>query len=181
MKHAYLIIVAVSLLVLGSLSFLEKKLDILQPPRATYAAMSHAQDFTNAVEGTFSMNINIGYDVLQQYFGMVPDYLIIFNSKAIEGLRIVYDLKGRFIEGGLPPIKTATFDLFDKQNHRLIYTFKEGLGQKFVFDGRDIGVGPFNPLLANKITGNVVLNIPLTARLPAEISIEDAADDEMFK
>ena len=126
MKHGQIIIVVFSLLVLGSLVFLETRLNVLQPPKQeTFVAMNHPNDFQNEDEGTFSMNINIGYDTLEHHFGFIPDNLIIFNSKKIQGLRLLYNLEDKIMTGGLPSLKSSAFELFDKQNHNIIYTFKK--------------------------------------------------------
>jgi hypothetical protein len=80
--------------------------------------------------------------------------------------------------GGLPSLKSSAFELFDKQNHNIIYTFKKNIGQKFIVDGTDIGVGPYDPTkISNLITGNVILDIsnPPTADIPANVEILDLA------
>ncbi len=170
MKHAKLVIIIVSIIVLASVSFIGHKFK--QTP-VTYAALSNPQDFENDKEGTFMMNFQVNFDSLQQHFGMVPDYIIIFNSKLIKGLKFVYSLNEKSIEGGLPPIKTEPFELFDNQPHKLVYTFKQGIGQKFIVDGRDIGFGSFDISYSNIITANVALtpSLPVYGSLPADIEV----------
>tara|TARA_Y100000310_G_C20700057_1_gene828925 strand:+ start:4165 stop:4707 length:543 start_codon:yes stop_codon:yes gene_type:complete len=176
MKHGYILIVTISIVVLASLFVLEQKWDVLKHPKEqTYAAMVHQHDFENDVEGTFQMNINIGTDSLEQNFGFIPDNLILFNSKTIKGLRLVYRLNEQIIEAGLPPFKTLQFELFDKNTHNIIYTFKQGIGQKIMVDGKDMGFEKFVLPIKNQITGNVIYEPSTTSRavLPAEITVTD--------
>ena len=160
MKYKKAIWIGSILIILLATFIVEKTFNLEEPQQQTFVALSAPGDFQNDVEGTFEMNIKGTKDDLLNHFGFLPDYVIIKHSQSIEGLKIIYSLNHKFIEGGLPKIKSSPVELFDNQPHKFYYTFKKDVGQRFIFDGQEIAISSYDPAIGkNMITGNVI-NIP---------------------
>ena len=178
MKHGALIIIGVAFLLLSGVWYVEQRFEMFKPPSEfTYGALYQPSDFENKREGTVVMNFQGSMEEVEHHFGLIPDYIVLINSRQIAGLKIIYNMGAKALEGGIPPMQTSSLDLFDGNPHKLLYTFHVDRGQAFMVDDVKVAEGPYNPSIPkNLITANVVLEHkePITVDWGNEVIITDS-------
>ena len=175
-------VIAVAFLLMGGVWYVENTFDMFKAPSEfTYGALQQFNDFENDREGTVVINFQGSMEQLDRHFGLIPDYLVLITSQQIAGLKIIYNLNAQALEGGIPPLQSSSFNLFDEQNHQLTYTFHVDKGQMMFVDGQKVAEGPYNPSFPkNFITANVVLDVmePKTVVWGNEVIITDTYTEE---
>jgi hypothetical protein len=110
-------------------------------------------DFTTDNQGTitFQTNLNIAAMLVD---GKNPEYIVFFESKNIEGLKIRYNVKDKTFEAGLPVMKSSPITFGNGEVHTMRYTYVKDLRQELVFDNNLIAAGYYDGISKmNKLTG----------------------------
>jgi len=122
------------------------------------ATMDQHGDFPNPNEGTLVIDFSFDVEKIVNNFNAVPRYIVMLNSKTVEGLGLRYDLMGSSLEGGLPVMIAENIFLLDKQKHQVGYVFKKGGDQVLFFDGNEVARSVFGEGMS-AITGNVIMEL----------------------
>ena len=109
-------------------------------------------DFDNNNEGTimFWTDMNLPKEILRR------DYLLLFASDRINGLKIIYDFSDWRLKAGIPLINSEKEVYFDGSRHHIAYTFKKKSEQVLYFDGNIVASGLYDDEMDSPLTGLAV-------------------------
>lgn len=112
-------------------------------------------DLPNPEEGTLRIDfraVESDVDVAE----MPPTKVLLFRSKAIEGLNVYYLYEEKKVSAGIPLMLSPEINLLDGSHHTIIYTFKKGYKQMLLVDGQVMAEGEFSPAIKHAPTGFLV-------------------------
>lgn len=115
-------------------------------------------DLPNPEEGTLRIDfraVESDVDVAE----MPPTKVLLFRSKAIEGLNVYYLYEEKRVSAGIPLMLSPEINLLDGSHHTIIYTFKKGYKQMLLVDGNIMAEGDYSPAVKRAPTGFLV-NVP---------------------
>lgn len=105
-------------------------------------SLAQGFDVDNADTGTLTITMAMPLERVKKE-GKV-DKILIFESKYIDGLQLVYDVTGQFLEGGVPQLQSTKVMLFDGNKHTLAYSYDRARdGQAIFVDGEPIAMGRY--------------------------------------
>ncbi len=131
------------------------------------------QSLPNVQEGTISLWTKPPVQIFDE-FSDEKEYLVFFSAMNMPGLRIVYNLKEKRFESGSPLLRSPPIDIFDGQNHQLVYTFRKGGQQMILLDGVKVDESEFRPIEITKVTGFAIAPmIPETSISGVELAMYD--------
>ncbi len=110
------------------------------------------QPMPNENEGTIVLWTKPPIEIFEQ-FDDARDYIIFYSATNVPGLRIVYNIQTKRFEAGTPQLKSPEIDIFDGNNHQLVYTFNKEQGQAIYLDGVKVDESTFKPLKISQVTG----------------------------
>ncbi|MBU2561206.1 MAG: hypothetical protein KKD17_02830 [Nanoarchaeota archaeon] len=113
------------------------------------------QPLPNEDEGTIVLWTKPPIEIFDQ-FSDTRDYIIFYSSTNVPGLRIVYNMKSRRFEAGTPLMESPEIDIFDSQDHQVVYTFKKDMEQALYLDGAKVASSMFKPMKISQVTGFAV-------------------------
>jgi hypothetical protein len=116
-----------------------------RPKPLLFKGYNSSADFPNTDCATINYVGNFSPDFLGINLSNPPQYMVIFESNVLEGLRIVYDIDSKTLQAGLPEMQSSKINLFDDSKmHKVSYTFCKASGiQKIYFDCKELVSGPF--------------------------------------
>lgn len=152
MKKRILLFTLVPLLLLLFLAFYKSgNLQSYSIAEPTVVSLAQGFDVDNADTGTLTITMAMPLERVKKE-GKV-DKILIFESKYIDGLQLVYDVTGNFLEGGVPHIQSTKVMLFDGNRHTIAYSYdRERDGQAMLVDNEPIAIGRY---LGKKATGGI--------------------------
>jgi len=130
-------------------------------------------DFESSDEGTIMFWTNL--HILRESVGNA-DYIILFSSERIKGLKIIYDVMDFRLKGGIPLIGSYKEINFDGNRHHIAYTFRKNGKQALYFDGNIVAEGNFVYKGGNEMTGFAVYSNKLGVDASYEAKDADVYD-----
>jgi len=117
----------------------------------TVISLAQGFDVDNAESGTLTITMAMPLERVKGENSV--DKTLIFESAYIEGLQLVYDIAGQFLEGGVPQIQSTKITLFDGNRHTLAYSYDRTRGGQAIFvDNEPIAMGRY---LGKKAPGGI--------------------------
>ncbi len=108
-------------------------------PKENTVSISNGIDVENADVGTLTLTLSMPQDKFKD-----ADKVVFFESKLIEGLKIIYNVKDGYLEGGVPWMQSSKVTLFDARRHIIVYSYdKNSNGQAFSVDGNPVAIGSY--------------------------------------
>jgi hypothetical protein len=117
--------------------------NVVSEPDPLIMKGSDSVDFDNKEEGTIVFNGNFNPELIGLKIENLPPYIIIFESKKLNGIKLKYNFQEKTIEGGNPLIKSQPINLLDENLHEIAYSFKKGVGQKIFVDGAQVATSEY--------------------------------------
>ncbi|MBI4440702.1 hypothetical protein HY639_00900 [Candidatus Woesearchaeota archaeon] len=120
--------------------------EMVQPTNTV--SIANGIDVNNADQGTLTITLAMPLDRVQQ--GKAVDKIVLFESKFIDGLRLAYDVRNGFLEGGVPSYESAKVTLFDGNTHRIVYSYDRSRdGQMMSVDDTVVAMGRYTGQKSN--------------------------------
>jgi hypothetical protein len=110
------------------------------------------QPLPNTEEGTVSLWTKPPVQMFEQ-FNDARKYIVFFTAANIPGMRVVYNLEEKVFEAGVPVLKSSRIDIFDNQEHNVVYTYKRGVGQSLFIDSQIVNTSDYVELSVDEVTG----------------------------
>lgn len=105
------------------------------------ATLAQGIDVENAEEGTLVITLAMPLDRIQN---KPFDKVLLFDSAYMEGLKLIYDVKGGYLVGGVPQMHSSRINVFDGNPHRIAYVYEKRKDmQMIVVDNNPVAVGRF--------------------------------------
>ncbi len=132
---------------------------VAEKPVENIVSISNGLDVQNADAGTLTLTLSMPPDRFND-----AAKVILFESRFIDGLTIIYNIKDQYLEGGVPVMQSTKISLFDGKLHHVAYSYdKNHNGQLFVVDGNTIAMSQYKGKKAehNGITAAFIGRSPM--------------------
>lgn len=105
------------------------------------ATLAQGIDVQNAEEGTLVISLAMPLDRIQS---KPFDKVLLFDSAYMEGLKLIYDVNGGYLIGGVPQMYSSKINIFDGGMHKIAYVYeKKRNHQMILVDNNPVAVGRF--------------------------------------